>query len=136
MTIRPYYRATGKLSVIKDPELKRRVIAMLEYNSQIILRPIHDKLLDLLKKLPCDRTFTQDPFKQWKPKGNKFWSLDLSAATDRFPISLQEKLLGVIFDDAEFSSAWKEILVNRFFSYKNEFPIRYTVGQPMGAYSS
>jgi hypothetical protein len=51
----------GKTSIVKDPELKRRVIAMLDYNSQLLLRPIHDDLLKLLSKLPQDRTYTQDP---------------------------------------------------------------------------
>lgn len=51
----------GKLSIIKDPELKRRVIAMLDYNSQLLLRPIHDDLLRNLSKLKQDRTFTQNP---------------------------------------------------------------------------
>jgi len=51
----------GKLSIVKDPELKYRVIAMLDYNSQIILKPIHTIILNLLKKLPQDRTYTQDP---------------------------------------------------------------------------
>jgi len=51
----------GKLSIIKDPELKRRVIAMLDYNSQLLLRPIHDNLLKLLTKFSQDRTYTQNP---------------------------------------------------------------------------
>lgn len=51
----------GKLSIVKDPELKLRVIAMVDYHSQFTLRPIHEGLFKLLKKLPCDRTFTQDP---------------------------------------------------------------------------
>jgi hypothetical protein len=55
-------RSLGKLAIIKDPELKRRVIAMLDYNSQFLLRPIHDLLLNNLKKLSQDRTFTQNPF--------------------------------------------------------------------------
>jgi len=51
----------GALSIVKDPELKMRVIAMLDYYSQLALRPIHNYLLECLKRLPCDRTFTQDP---------------------------------------------------------------------------
>jgi hypothetical protein len=54
---------TGKLAIVKDPELKMRVIAMVDYLSQFILKPIHEGLLNLLKlRLPQDRTFTQDPF--------------------------------------------------------------------------
>jgi len=125
----------GKLSIVKDPELKRRVIAMLDYNSQLLLRPIHDDLLKNLTKLSQDRTYTQDPFNKWIPKGNKFWSLDLSAATDRFPISLQEKVISVMYNNRTFAEAWKEILVKRGFFYDGK-TYRYSVGQPMGAYSS
>jgi len=54
---------SGKLSIINDPELKSRVIAMVDYLSQYTLKPIHDGILSLLKhKLPQDRTYTQDPF--------------------------------------------------------------------------
>lgn len=130
----------GKLSIVKDPELKLRVIAMLDYYSQFILRPIHDDLLDLLKKFKCDRTFTQDPRHDWKPKGNKFWSLDLSSATDRFPIDLQERLLSCIYNK-DLSATWKSLLTDRNFVYDEEEDnfgglYRYKVGQPMGAYSS
>jgi hypothetical protein len=56
------HRNTGRLSIIKDPECKMRVIAISDYFTQFALKPIHNKLMDMLSKLPCDRTFTQDPF--------------------------------------------------------------------------
>lgn len=62
MIITKFSPTLGKLAIVKDPELKRRVIAMLDYNSQVVLKPIHDIFLNILRKLPCDRTFTQDPF--------------------------------------------------------------------------
>jgi hypothetical protein len=129
--------AEGKLSIVKDPELKMRVIAMVDYYSQFLLRPIHNDLLRLLKKLKCDRTYTQDPRHTWgKTMGNSFWSLDLSAATDRFPIKLQEKLIGVIYKNTEFASAWNKILTQRNYMTPEGNQLRYSVGQPMGAYSS
>jgi hypothetical protein len=51
----------SKISIINDPELKFRPIAILDYYSQFILKPIHKRILNLLKNFPCDRTFTQDP---------------------------------------------------------------------------
>jgi len=125
----------GKISIVKDPELKRRPIAMLDYNSQLLLRPIHDDLLNNLSKLSQDRTFTQNPHNKWTTRGNKFWSLDLSSATDRFPIKLQEKLISVIYDNWDFAKAWSGILIDRDFYYEGKY-LRYSVGQPMGAYSS
>lgn len=126
---------SGKLSIIHDPELKERVIAMVDYTTQFILRPMHDQLLNLLKKFDCDRTFTQDPFNNWSKSKDKFYSLDLSAATDRFPISLQKKLISLIYNDYAYGEAWKELLVNRSFTYEGNL-YKYSVGQPMGAYTS
>jgi hypothetical protein len=127
--------STGSISIVKDPELKLRPIAMLDYYSQFVLRPIHDDLLNNLSKLSQDRTFSQDPFNNWITKGNQFWSLDLSSATDRFPISLQEKLISVMYNNREFALNWKKLLIDRSFEYKGTY-LKYSVGQPMGAYSS
>jgi len=125
----------GKLSIVKDPELKRRVIAMVDYHSQFTLRPIHEGLLKLLSKLPCDRTFSQNPYHNWDDNYNSYHSLDLSSATDRFPIKLQEKLLSYVYKDGKFARAWSELLTSRAYHSKVG-PLHYKVGQPMGAYSS
>jgi len=125
----------GKLSIVHDPELKERVIAMVDYTSQFILRPIHEQLLNLLKKLPSDRTFNQDPYHNWTNNGNDFHSLDLSAATDRFPIKLQQKFISCLYKDEKFAEAWKNLLVDRSYVFQNNY-YRYSVGQPMGAYTS
>jgi len=61
--------------------------------------------------------------------------LDLTAATDRFPIFLQEKLLSKIFDE-NLSSNWKGLLIDRGYETPEGSTIFYKVGQPMGAYSS
>jgi hypothetical protein len=73
----------------------------------------------------------------------RFHSLDLSAATDRFPVHLQRRLLENIFEDANFANAWENLLTNRKFAKpasghmpNSRETIRYAVGQPMGAYSS
>jgi hypothetical protein len=56
------HKNTGRLSIIKDAECKMRVVAISDYYTQFTLRPIHKILMTLLSKLPCDRTFTQNPF--------------------------------------------------------------------------
>jgi len=53
----------GKLSTVNDPEAKLRIIAISDYYTQLLLKPIHDNILMLLRtRFKCDRTFTQDPF--------------------------------------------------------------------------
>jgi len=110
---------------------------MVDYQSQFVLKPIHEGILKLLSTIPNDRTFTQDPSHDWIDNNENFYSLDLSAATDRFPIKLQKKLLSYIYNDSYFANNWANLLSNRdFFSNETNSLIRYSVGQPMGAYSS
>lgn len=125
----------GRLAIIDAPEAKKRVIAIIDYYSQVCLKPLSDKILLLLNSgvLPADRTFTQSPYHKWEGKG-KFYSLDLTAATDRIPITLQTKLLNYIFGN-EVGEAWKSMFSDRAFSYQGS-QYYYSVGQPMGAYSS
>jgi hypothetical protein len=125
----------GKLSIVHDPELKERVIAMVDYTTQFLLKPIHNQLLNCLRKLECDRTFTQDPFHNWSSTNENYYSLDLSAATDRFPIVLQQKLLSLLYNDYKFGENWRNLLVERNYEFEDK-EYRYSVGQPMGAYTS
>jgi hypothetical protein len=125
----------GKLSLIYDPECKVRIVAIVDYYTQLYLKPIHEKIFKKLEHLPQDRTFSQDPFHKWKDDGNKFWSLDLSSATDRYPIMLQRRLLEKVFSD-RLAKAWMNILSQREFKTPEGNYIKYSVGQPMGSYSS
>jgi hypothetical protein len=129
----------GKIGIVEDPEGKRRIIAMLDYVSQFFLRKIHQVLLKCLEKIPEDRTFTQNPRGPWSIDSKEpFYSLDLTAATDRFPVFLQMKVLSILFDNFHFARIWKEILIKREFSLNSLTldSVSYSVGQPMGAYSS
>lgn len=130
------HKELGRLAIVKDPECKMRVIAMIDYFSQITLKPIHDTLLDILSKKSCDRTFTQNPIHTWEGKDN-FYSFDLTAATDRFPIILQAKLLSYLYDDGwKLAKHWISILHDRNYITPEGDKLQYSVGQPMGCYSS
>lgn len=63
----------------------------------MLLRPIHLMLFEILKSIPQDATFDQE---KGVEEGRKMikqskiaYSFDLSAATDRLPVSLQSKLI-------------------------------------------
>lgn len=63
-----------------------------------------------------------------------YYSIDLSKATDRFPIDFIGDVLSGSFSP-EFVSHWKNIMIGYpFSSEKGE--ISYQIGNPMGAYSS
>jgi hypothetical protein len=68
----PKINFKGKISYVKDPEAKLRIIAISDYYTQLFLKPIHNKVLNILRTLPCDRTYTQEPFHKWECNEQKF----------------------------------------------------------------
>jgi hypothetical protein len=126
---------------------------MVDIWTQSALKPLHDYLFSFLKSVPNDGTFDQHAsvkrcFEKSKA-ANQSFGYDLSAATDRLPISLQVSVLSSLLGQ-DYANAWKELLVDRdyyLFSGKLEeinsmdpgtgvSILRYAVGQPMGALSS
>jgi hypothetical protein len=63
-----------------------------------------------------------------------YYSVDLTAATDRLPISFQKKVLEAI-TSSSYATAWEQLLVDTPFTVK-DLSLYYKAGQPMGAYSS
>jgi len=124
-----------RLSCIQDRECKTRVIAILDYFSQSVLKPVHSYLFNLLRDIPQDCTFDQNSFKDKTKDWPCYYSVDLTSATDRFPIWLIVSLLETRFG-SEWARAWQDIMVGYPFSYKGRDDIVYSVGNPMGAYSS
>jgi len=126
---------TRKLSVIKDPGGKSRVIAIVDYYSQNVLKLMHDEIFNnILPLLPQDKTFTQDPHVDFE---GPYYSFDLTAATDRFPVALQERVVRSLLNSSAKAKAWTNVLTDTEFyvPWENKF-VKYKVGQPMGAYSS
>lgn len=128
----------GKLSVIKDKEAKSRIVAILDYWTQSALYPLHRALMGLLRSIPGDCTFNQGSFRSHLPRKGPYYSIDLTAATDRFPVIVQEVILGFLISP-EYAAAWRALLTDRDYHVSWGGPlriVRYLVGQPMGAYSS
>lgn len=123
-----------KLSVKDDKEAKSRVFAQLDYYSQSVLYPIHKGLFQGLKRIPSDRTFVHATGLDLGQPTSSFHSLDLSSATDRFPLKLQVELMRKLIGDAK-AEAWARILTDLPYDYQGK-PVFYRAGQPMGAYSS
>lgn len=139
----------GKLGFKPEAAGKVRVFAMVDCWTQWALRPLHLGLFWFLSILETDGTEDQlAPVHRLLGKGHRrFWCYDLSAATDRLPISIQVVLLSQ-FVGKEMAELWKVILVERdyvlpkldstSYKWKEQLPklVRYSVGQPMGALSS
>lgn len=78
---------------------KLRAFALVDVWTQSLLHPLHQALFDLLRLVPNDATFDQDAsvsrsVDKARLSGAAF-SFDLSAATDRLPLSLQAALLNL-----------------------------------------
>lgn len=125
-----------RITGIADQEGKTRTVAIFDYFSQTVLRPLHSYLFSVLKSIPQDCTFSQGSFVD-KLKNYGFCaSTDLSAFTDRFPFIFNESLIRTRFGRV-YATAWKDIMVGYPFSLKNiRDDIKYVVGNPMGAFSS
>lgn len=140
----------GKLSFKEEAAGKLRVFAIVDNFTQWLFFPIHKLIFKLLRSIPMDGTFNQlKPVHRLLRHGAKeFYSLDLSAATDRLPIVIQETLLNVWFQVVpKFGTMWAKILVDRSYRYRanpeydsrkygQSGSVKYAVGQPMGALSS
>lgn len=135
----------GKLSLKKEAAGKVRVFAMVDPITQWLLAPLHKYLFSILRGIPMDGTFNQlkPVYRLLRSSGiRSYFSLDLSAATDRLPLSIQALLLdNLIPTSYRFGQVWAKLLVDRDYVLKSEeFGIsdsfRYAVGQPMGALSS
>nr|UJQ92514.1 MAG: putative RNA-dependent RNA polymerase [Mitoviridae sp.] len=131
--IRPLH--LGRLSIVYDQAGKARVVAITNWWIQLCLKPLHESIFDSLRRIPTDGTFDQtkplDILLSNGKVGHKFYSFDLTAATDRLPIDLQVDILDTL---GVPGSLWRSLLSFSWF-YRSNY-ISYSVGQPMGAYSS
>jgi len=98
-----------KLSEVDDKEGKKRLVAIFDYWSQTVLKPLHTLLNSVLKGWENDCTFNQSNFKSilTDPEvlGETIYSIDLKAATDRMPALLQAHILGVLMDDEAYGQS-------------------------------
>jgi hypothetical protein len=134
---------------------KARMIANVDWLSQTALSAIHFLLFSILRSLKQDFTFShKSALKELIIRTEKderydnnysYYSIDLSAATDRLPRYLQSLLLRnlmdfVKYDGKSIAESWLN-LIDREYSTKNSLineskPLRYEVGQGMGLFTS
>jgi len=134
----------GRLATVLEARGKVRIVAIVDYWSQLVLRPLHDSIFSLLRRIPQDGTFNQErPLKDLMNRsvsGHRIASFDLSAATDRLPAALQVQILNLLGEPGDL---WITLLQRPYYyvrkteeGSKISTVYEYAVGQPMGAYSS
>jgi hypothetical protein len=106
----------GRLHALYEPAGKVRVIAIVDYWTQMVLKPLHDWMFKLLRNLPTDATFDQEgKVSAFAEKGfSEIYSFDLSAATDTIPLELYRTMMSVILGP-EVTNLWLKLLVDRDF---------------------
>lgn len=131
------YEAAGKV----------RTIAIVDYWTNFVLKPLHDWMFEILSLLPQDATFDQEgKVREFATRGYRtIYSLDLKSATDLIPLNLYRSLFSWVMPWKALD-LWIDLLVNRDFHIPQTMlrvapkgqpsTVRYTTGQPMGALTS
>jgi len=141
--------AAGKIIILQEAGAKGRVIANPSSAAQVAMSHLHKMLDSILKEMDTDVTHNQEDGALWAQNqlmhGNTVHSVDLSGATDNFPISLQLSLLRELGlkDEAKLledmaSGIWilNDNLITSLLNGGRQTAVTYTRGQPMGLYSS
>lgn len=146
-----YDLVVGKIGIIQEPGFKLRAVANPGRVFQRVLEPLGTALFNTLRDLSWDCTFNQ---KKADPKilaalqdGRTVYSVDLTGATDYFPLDLQILVLKSLFPEdyvdlfREISKGlWRMSLSQEIvYQYDREIPqgfLRWKKGQPLGLYPS
>jgi len=136
------YPLLGRIAILEEARGKRRLIGITDWWTQVLFLPLHDLVYSKLNLL--DEDGTRDQQRVIKifleklgakslsgEKGKRCQSMDLSAATDRLPVKLQAQILEIL---GYPGNLWMSLL-DRQWLMDGRF-VKYSVGQPMGAYSS
>lgn len=130
----------GRIGLIQEPGYKLRAVANPGRVFQRVLEPLGDSIYSLLKHLPWDCTFDQSkahPFLQQAiANGRTVSSVDLSGATDYFPLSLQEHVLRWIFKESPMVMDLFHDVSTASWLMPGFGEISWSRGQPLGLYPS
>jgi len=127
--------------LIQEPGLKLRAVANPARVYQAALKPLGDVLYNRLASLPWDCTHNQtlpyNSIHQHLAQGKVAHAIDLSNATDRFPILLQEKLLFSMFHRIDAIKLFLDLSKSTWLTSLTEHGnISWKTGQPLGLYPS
>lgn len=136
--IAPHGTSHSTLKSLSEGGGKTRVVAIADYFTQESMKSLFRDSMKALRQLETDGTYDQrnvvERTQQAIRNGKPIHCLDLSSATDRFPVSLQEDLL-CAWIGRDRSRSWRNTLTKRGFELGEENVV-YGAGQPMGILSS
>jgi len=128
----------GRIGLIQEPGYKLRAVANPGRIFQQVLKPLGQSIYRFIQGLPWDCTFNQTKaipvLQEALDQGKMVYSIDLSGATDYFPLKMQEFLLR-LFADNKSVDLFCELSTADW-----EFPkgprIAWKRGQPLGLFPS
>lgn len=130
----------GKIGHIQEPGMKLRAVANPFRVYQLALSRLGDQLYELIQTLPWDCTHDQQDGTEWAERKlsahNKMFAVDLSDATNQFPLELQLKVLHSIKGIKEEDIHLFEDLSKANWLSPSHGIINWTKGQPLGLYPS
>jgi len=130
----------GRIGLIQEPGYKLRAVANPGRVFQRVLEPLGDSIYSLIKRFPWDCTFNQMKafpiLQQALAAGRTVSSIDLTGATDYFPLSLQIDVLQYVFQRDQLTiDLFREISTSKWLM-PNHGLISWNRGQPLGLYPS
>jgi len=135
----PSIDAVGKIGLIQEPGLKLRAVANPNRVYQVALKPLGEAIYSMVEQLPWDCTFDQKkatiPIQQHLSKQKRCHCVDLTGATDYFPLSLQIDLLHSMFPTlSDYIDLFYDISRSNWIL--EDRLVKWTRGQPLGLYPS
>lgn len=132
----------GEIHFLQEPGGKLRSVASPLRIHQEALRPLGDTLYGLVRQLPWDCTFDHSKahshIQSHLAKGGQVHSIDLSSATDLFPLSIQMDALRTILPKCRAQQQHVDLFaeISRGRWKSNLGFLQWKKGQPLGLYPS
>jgi hypothetical protein len=135
---RPPSEPIGMIGSTQEPGLKFRAFASPHMVLQAALDPLKNYLLGALKHCPWDCTHDQDSgvakAQEWLKQGFTVHSVDLSDATNNFPLDIQLKVLESFHTiPASTVELLRGVSRAKFKVSWSQQCVAWNVGQPLGA---
>jgi len=131
--------AAGHISFLQESGCKARVVAVPNAWIQWIMEPLARYLESIIRSDPNSVVYRQNDGAHFLRKaleaGEDVWCFDLSSATDRFPLPLQEAVLRGM-GLTVYADAFHSIAREGRWRFDSITWVSYGAGQPMGMYGS
>jgi len=102
----PEHSFLRRLSVLREPGNKNRLITLGDFWSQNALLPFHDEIMSILKSIPEDCTYVASEQLDTINKisqGRYTTCFDLKEFTNLLPLSLQKRVIYHLTGDQQFT---------------------------------